>query len=259
MKLRCLKETAYYALLNNIDNNRNKYDTDKVWLDEYFNGQPYYDESSVTGSSFNFYFASEHLIDKQKSEEDIVNVKIVYSALRNLTPAQAINKYLWTYLCHANQDCYSYIKHRWEIEKNQSSILTRFFVRTPRDVINDNAIARLWWYGYLTYDKENTSNPYHLLNTLLINQTIATDVMDTLNRRNLHRLRGVLKGIKQYLEYKEGNSQYLGDRFRECKKYLNRYAAVTSFDFLSSEEICNLTANYMVSLDNAGWKKQKKK
>ena len=237
----------------------NRYQKKNVWLDEYFSDQPYYDESSVTGASFSFYLAAEPLSDRQKSEEDITNVRIVYGALRDLTPAQAINKYLWTYLCHANQDCYSYIKHRWKLERNQSSILTRFFVRSPRDVINDNAIARLWWYGYLTYDKKNTANPYYLLDILLINQTIATDVMDTLNRRSPDRLRGVLMGIKKYLDYKDGDLTELVNRFRECKKYLNRYAAVTSFDFLSSEEICDLTANYMIGLDNAGWKKRKNK
>lgn len=61
------------------------------------------------------------------------------------------------------------------------------------------------------------------------------------------------------MDNKDGDLTELVNRFRECKKYLNRYAAVTSFDFLSSEEICDLTDNYMINLDNAGWKKRKNK
>lgn len=37
-------------------------------------------------------------------------------------------------------------------------------------------------------------------------------------------------------------------KFRECKKYLNRYAAVTTLEFLDSSEIRDLAFNYMMKL-----------
>ena len=44
------------------------------------------------------------------------------------------------------------------------------------------------------------SNPYALTEILLMNQTICTDVMDTLNRMNFNRIKGVLLALKDYKE-----------------------------------------------------------
>lgn len=86
---------------------------------------------------------------------------------------------------------------------------------TPGSLLNDNALSRLWWYGYLTYDRKN-SNHYWLTEILFTNQTICTDVMDTFNRMNFDRMRGVLMAIRDFkneIEDNEGITEY----FRECK------------------------------------------
>ena len=131
-----------------------------------------------------------------------------------------------------------------------NTIRTRYFVTGYRSLLNDNALSRLWWYGYLTYDHSN-SNPYHLTEILFTNQTICTDVMDTLNRTNFNRIKGVLLGIKDFKEVISPDEGII-DYFRECTKYLNRYGAVTSLEFLDFEEIRHLTFEYMVRLRNAG-------
>ena len=46
--------------------------------------------------------------------------------------------------------------------------------------------------------------------------------------------------------------------FRECKKYLNHYAAVTTLDFLEPEEIQTLAYDYMVKLREQKQKRKKK-
>ena len=99
---------------------------------------------------------------------------------------------------------------------------------------------------------------------LFTNQTICTDVMDTFNRMNYDRMRGVLLAIRDFkeeLSENEGITEY----FRECKKYLNHYAAVTTLEFLDSDEIRDLAFNYMMKLReermsvNGGPKSRKKK
>lgn len=44
------------------------------------------------------------------------------------------------------------------------------------------------------------------------------------------------------------NNEGITDYFRECKKHLNHYAAVTTSEFLDSDEIRDLAFNYMVKL-----------
>ncbi|MBO7679055.1 MAG: hypothetical protein J6S75_05230, partial [Thermoguttaceae bacterium] len=124
----------------------------------------------------------------------------------------------------------------------------RFFVTTSESLLNDNALSRLWWYGHLTYDPQN-ENQYELTEILLTNQTICTDVMDTLNRMNPNRMKGVLLAIRDFKTEIAG-SEGITEYFRECKKYLNHYAAVTTLEFLEPKEIRDLAYNYMMRLRN---------
>ena len=77
----------------------------------------------------------------------------------------------------------------------------------------------------------------------------------------------MLTAIKDFKE-ELSNNEGITDYFRECKKYLNHYAAVTTLEFLDSDEIHNLAFNYMMKLreeklngtfTNAKNKRKKKK
>ena len=247
MLLGYFTEEAYDKLLCDIPKNAVNYYSDKDWLSAYFgNSDEYFKISSVDVNIFTPSYTPGKKDDAQKSREDLVNTKLIYNALRNLTPLQASNKYMWTYLCHTNPKCRSYIQDRWMQEEGSNKIKNRFFVTTLSSLLNYNALSRLWWYGYLTYDCHD-SNPYALTEILLTNQTICKDVMDTFNRMNYDRMRGVLMAIKDFKEIltdNEGITEYV----RECNKYLNQYAAVTVLEFLNSDEIRDLAFRYMVKL-----------
>src|SRR5580692_6429389 len=66
---------------------------------------------------------------------DFENAKILFNAYRDLTPLQASDIRLWTYLAHA--DYYPYMKRRWpkaggEEDKSPSRyILDHWFIATP--------------------------------------------------------------------------------------------------------------------------------
>lgn len=246
MLLGYFTEEAYDKLLHDIQHNTENYSSPDEWLSTYFGNNDYFKMSSVDVSVFVPDYTPGKKDDAQKSQEDLVNTRLIYDAFKSLTPLQASNKYLWTYLCHAEPAYSAYIRDRWLREERENTIRSRFFVTTPGSLLNDNALSRLWWYGYLTYDRKN-SNHYWLTEILFTNQTICTDVMDTFNRMNFDRMRGVLMAIRDFkneIEDNEGITEY----FRECKKYLNHYAAVTTLEFLDSDEICDLAFNYMMKL-----------
>lgn len=244
MYLGYFTEEAYDRLLNDINQNLDKYKSEEDWIKQYFGSEDYYKISkSVNVMSFSPYYVPGTKTDEQKSQEDLYNVRLLYEAYKSLTPLQASNKYLWTYLCHANPEYRKYIVDRWLTDARENTIRTRFFVKTPRDLLNDNALARLWWYGYLTYDESN-ANPYALTEILLTNQTICTDVIDTLNRMNFQRIKGLLLAIKDFKNL-VGEKEGITDYVRSCNKYLNRYAAVTIMELLDSDEIQKLAFEYM--------------
>ena len=251
MLLGYFKEEAYDRLLNDVNNNSAKYDSSEEWLSEYFGNSTNYCEISqaVNVNRFIPSYDRGKKDDRQKSQEDLVNTRLIYEAFKTLTPLQASNKYMWTYLCHSDGEYRKYIKDRWLQEIRENTIKTRFFVTTPASLLNDNALSRLWWCGYLTYDDTN-SNKYALTEILFTNQTICTDVMDTLNRMSLTRMKGVLLGIKDYID-NVGSTNGISECFRECKKSLNHYAAVTTLELLDVDEIRKLTFDYMIKARNA--------
>ena len=264
MLLGYFTEEAYDKLLHNIPNNAERYSKKEEWLPAYFGSTTnYYKMSTVDVSTFVPAYSPGKKDDAQKSQEDLVNTRLIHSAFISLTPLQASNKYMWTYLCHAVPEYRDYIRDRWMQDERENTIKNRFFVTTPGSLLNDNALSRLWWYGYLTYDLQS-SNPYALTEILFTNQTICTDVMDTLNRMNLDRMRGVLLAIRDF-KNEISDSEGITEYFRECKKYLNHYAAVTAMEFLDAEEIRDLAFNYMLHLraektsDNSGSKSKKKR
>lgn len=258
MLLGYFTEEAYEKLYRDIDENAEKYAGTEEWLPEYFGvGTEYFHQSkTVDVAAFHPYMMPEPLDDDAKSQEDLINTRALYDAFKSLTPLQASNKYMWTYLCHAVPEYREYIQHRWMSSERANTIKTRFFVPGASALLNDNALSRLWWYGHLTYD-EKSNDHYALTKILFTNQTICTDVMDTLNRMNFNRIKGVLLAIRDFKDLLDG-SEGITEYFRECKKYLNHYAAVTTLDFLEPEEIQALAYDYMVKLREQKRKKKKK-
>ena len=248
MLLGYFTEDAYNQLHGDISKNTDFYSGNTDWLNQYFGRADYYKNSSVEVNKFTPWYTAGRKTDAQKCQEDLVNTRLLHTAFQKLTPLQATNKYMWTYLCHAIPEYSTYIRDRWMQEVRENTIETRFFVTNPDSLLNDNALSRLWWYGHLTYDINNGNrNPYELTEILLTNQTICTDVIDTLNRMNFGRIKGVLLAIRDFKEELSAN-EGISDYFRECKKYLNHYAAVTKMEFLEPEEIRDLAFNYMMSL-----------
>lgn len=278
MNLFLFEDPAYENLKDNIKNNMQNYLSDNDWLDKYFENQNYFVPSL---KDVNQPERLMHNKTKKKSEEkcleDYANVIAIYGAFKNLTTIQASNIYLWSYLAHTKYR--QYVLDRWmlpfiekvnvdeiiaedeetedekdkEINKKETlegkiikRIKTRFLVEGRRKLF-DNALSRLWWFGYMTYDEDTPASPWHLTKTLLTDQTICTDVIvNTRCCRNRKAMKGVLLALEEFIGL-YGKKNVGMNYYRACRKYLNRYGAVTSIDFLSTEEVKDLAYNFMVA------------
>lgn len=246
MYLNYLTENAYDRLWDNVENNSELYSSDEPWIESFFAGEEYFKTSkSVNVGAFVPSYVPGKKTNAQKSEEDLTNTILLYEAFKGLTPLQASNKYMWTYLCHADENCRKYIVDRWMTEEQDNTIRKRFFVKGNSDLINDNSLSRLWWYAHLTYDEENDDH-YVLTKILLINQTVCSDIMDTLNRMSFVRLKGVLLAIKEFSDLNGKNG--LIDVVREANKHMNSRAASTTMETWTDDDI---RALYFSFLENA--------
>ncbi len=252
MNLEYFEEPAYDKLKQDIASNREKYSSNEDWLKTYFEGKKYSSVSGVTVGNvpklectdFNSLTdLNKKEIDRINLDNDILNIRMLYDAYKNLTPLQAINIYMWSYLAHTKYQ--EYVCNRWlyreqDLDSRINTIKTHFFVEGKDGLIVDNAISRLWWAGYLTYD-ENNDDKYHLTKILFSAQQIATDILDRRFSWNKKVMMGILLGLEKY---KEDNALKV-DPVRRCIKYFGRYAAVTMVDELPVDKISNIIYEYL--------------
>ena len=239
MKIRYLKEHFFEDLLTNVKKNERKYLEVKPWIDSYYEGKDYYNESSININEFILY--SDKSIDEEKN--DLVNTRILYNSLKNLTLMQATNPYMWTFFAHTFG--WEYMINRWSVDDGRS-IVGRYFCKSNRRSLMRNGISRLWWYGYLTY-VENSKNPYELTETLLLDADLCTSIIE----RDFSMIKNVTKGILIAMKYFYDNEGALPPREirRKAMKYLNNYGGVTMLETLETEEVTDLVKNYIKKLE----------
>jgi hypothetical protein len=202
-------------------------------------------------------------MDGDKNASDLINTRHVFDAFGEMTPQQASNPYLWSYLSMV--DFWQYSKWRWgrnmdegktddEIiegeaatqgeSKRSVNIKQRYLCTPSRIGLLRNSLSRLWWYGYLTYDEDNPADPYHLTRLMTSDTDLCQNLVQHKYSMNKTITLGFLEGIKKYIE--EGGI-LLHENERSVIKYINRYGAVTSLDVLSREDIAELIYNYLIN------------
>ena len=246
--LRYFDETVYGNLFADIKNNIDLYTNSDIELKDILPNVQYYGESTISANLSDLEFKS-NMTTEEKNALDVVNTRIIYDALKTLSPIVATNGFLWSYLCHTKYREYviaRWIKNPEDEDKQEDTIKTikkRFFCSSNKnDIMRMNAISRLWWAGYLTYD-ENHGRPYHLTEILFTGQQICADILDTPFCGNKTIITGILLAIEKYKE--EVDENIGSELVRKCIKYFRRYAAVTSIDFLSETEIQDIIFTFL--------------
>ena len=241
MILNFMKNDALDLLTEDINNNVVLYNSKEKWIDEYF-------ESKGMSS---YFFSSGIMVPDVEltigdSKTDYENAVKIYEAFKGkLNPVQASDLRLWAYLAH--NVYWDYMRERWAIdvpgddddeytEKNKlaSRIGARYFYKASKGkAFVRQGIARLYWSAYLTYDEDNTENPYELTEYFLSKQDIFAVSTERSLARNKKLLLAALRVLKDY-----------GDLSRTViRQYflkLNQAGGVIVLDSLSREAALDL-------------------
>lgn len=245
MNLVYFTKDAYKALKMSLASNEEKYYTSDPWMDEFFASeglQEYLKTSSVVVPDVNLVYTGED--DFSKNNDDLTNIRFLYGAYRDrITPMQASDPMLWSALSHVTFK--DYVLKRWQKGDGEVNLGQRFFATEGRSSLcYYNAISRLWWAGYLSYDedKEDT-DPWHLTKTLLSAQQVLKDFSDQGFSMSKSVAKGLLIALKRIQEEIGNNATNV---FRSCcDSYLNHYGAVTVLDVLEPSEIEEICYGYM--------------
>lgn len=234
-KGRILGSAHLNQLRLNVKTNAKRYFGSKGWVGEYFGGNDWSLPSSIE-------IPDGLTLQNPKDDAtllDLENTKILYPALRHLTPMQAADERLWAYLSHVT--FWPYMRARWGVEKYKENprfsdvVLERYFFMAdrPRALVR-NGIARLWWYGFTTYD-EKRADPFELTAVLLKNLDVAQSVLERAFSRNRDVAHAVLSVLRQLEQ--QGTPFYDRAKVRDLAKYLVQLGGVTIIDALERPAI----------------------
>lgn len=248
-KARLLRTAHLETLRANIANNAKRYESATAWLADYFGGSEWSLPATVEIPD-----DLELLVPTDESSLlDVENAKILYAALKHLTPTQAADERLWVYLSHVR--FWPYMRARWGVEKYADNprlaevIQERYFFMPdrPRALIR-NGIARLWWYGYTTYDGAR-ADEFELTYVLLKTLDVAQSVLE----RNFSRNRIVAHAVLDVLRRLElqGTPFYDRAKVRELAKFLVQLGGVTIIDALDGPEIESIVLRKATELSSS--------
>ena len=198
MSLKYFTDPFLARLRRTLPQNLDHYISPNSWVESFAGGSLFSRETGVQVSALR-----PLLIPQGEVLNDIENAQIVYSDLRRLTPIQAADERLWSYLSHVTY--WQYMVARWGTT-TQSVIEDRFFFKSKGiGTLVRNGIARLWWFGYLTYD-QHRNDPFELTRILLSNQDIQTGLL----QRNLGKSRLVRAATLDYLNQRRPQIEQAG-------------------------------------------------
>ncbi len=241
--LRFLTQSSFDRLQTNITSNHHRYTEESSWLSAYFSGNSWSVESNTLQAEQFCLLPPGSKLDF--SDSDLENTKILYSALRHLSPLQASDPRLWTYLTHVTY--WDYMRKRWPIEQYlgkprlREIIQERYFFMPDRSrALIRNGLSRLWWYGYCSYDASR-KDPFELTAVLLKNLDVTQSILERAFSRNT----SVTKAVLEVLWDREqgGNEFYVREKVRELAKYIVQVGGVTIIDALDQTDLRGLVEN----------------
>lgn len=237
-KIKFLKESSLQRLITNIVPNQARYAESKPWLESYFAGANWFLDSNLVDPG-----GIELLIPDSKLDLlDLQNTRVVYSSLKHLTPVQASDPRLWAYLTHVTH--WEYMRSRWPVEQYlgkprlKEIIQERYFFMTDRSRAPlRNGIARLWWYGYCSYDPTR-EDPFELTGALLKKLDVTQNLLENAFGKNNQVTHAVLNVLLN--REKEGKAFYVREKVRELARYIVQIGGVTIIDALPEPELREL-------------------
>lgn len=230
-----LTQNSLDRLQANINANHHLYSENSPWLGSYFSGTGWLQDSNLAAADT---FDLKMPISKTELC-DLENTRTVYTALRHLTPLQAADPRLWAYMTHVTH--WDYMRKRWPIEQYmfkqdlRENIQQRyFFMPNKSRALIRNGMARLWWYGYCSYD-ESRDDPFELTTALLKNLDVTQSILERAFSLNTKVTKTMLSVLLE--RDKAGVPFYVRAKVRDLAKHMVQIGGVTIIDALDEPDL----------------------
>lgn len=251
MKLYFMKQDAVDFMKHNMERLYTHYYQDKTndWMEREYGSNPFSEFMEVPD------FELAEIDAMSVGEADFENCKILYNNLRSLSESQCSDERLWAGLC--NGTFYDYMRRRYQYptkqlkkkETDASAVISRFFFSGgTRSGFFRNGLAKCWWVGRATFDKNN-DNHFERLDIIGPND-LTTKISDIFYSNTFASNPTILAGICDALKYFSDHGQPLDEKLhvRAAMQYLNAVGGATLLDVLTEEEICKIMTSRIISI-----------
>jgi hypothetical protein len=240
---------SYQSLFKSTYTEKLKQNLKENGTDTYLASTFSYDKKEVFENTTIHTEYPELLLPDGLGNHDFENAKIIFETYKNMTPVQATDVRIWTYLTHVPY--WEYMKARRPVEKQPEDkriqyILQHWFIETlsPANLMR-NDIALLWWASYLTYDPDR-ENPYELTEELFSMLDYTRHLLPGTQGRNRNFVQALLEFV---IENKEVFSTYKEAKVRFLMRKSNYVSGYKNFPALPIGTIKAIFRQYMKEIE----------
>ena len=165
------------------------------------------------------------------------NCELVYVALGKLTPYEARDERLWTYLTHTK--LLNYTRSRWPIpaddEEAVAHIRKHFFARDKRQVERDNSGSRLWWMAHLCARVQSIDLGQALEAFLFRSDVRANIIERPTSSQSTHVFGAILNRLVK--SYAADKQLFERNIFRQFMREINSVGGFKLLDCMTEQQI----------------------
>ena len=236
MKLYFVKEESLTTLKAGLHSIVTRFTGDSSdWMEEVLGTSPFMETKFPEIPDFTLDMSED---PANAFRTDAKNAELVYSNLAFLSDSQASDERLWAALCL--REFWPYVQYRWRIKEKctERNIEQHFFYGyDTRRSLTRNAMARLWWIGRLSIDRDSKDDPYRLTRFVCEN---ADNIMHTMERNTSNSSMITRAFLSAALDAREREHLTMNtDVIGELAKYLNLLGGTYILDCLPEQVIYN--------------------
>lgn len=235
MRLMYLSQEAIDDIKVNFKKYKSHFTDDtNEWFIKHFERNRWIHESKIQCVDFTMDYDSDMNVSDRK------NVEIIYEAMKDLSPANASDERLWAGILFGQLwDFVQYRRSDALASGDEREILNSFFfMRGTKRSCFMNCLSRLWWTGYLLYDKNNT-NHYAAID-LMCETAYASNII-LFSSNNFVSNKDIALGVLDCIAERKAKGEKIGRyHFVEANKYLNCIGGVSLLDTMTRKEAKNL-------------------
>lgn len=200
---------------------------DNSWLKDFFHEENPFTKSKLFIDDFEFDMSKEN-----PDETDFENAKRLFTHLK-ITESQACDERLWmgltfskfyNYMLYRYSPTMSMFTNKWLFQKNNAKIQ-----------IFRQGLSMLWWYTYITYDKNNKENPFELTEFAFRHKDFLISIYSRSFCGSKNVTLGLIRALRDF--EKDGGNVSSRELYNGLIKYISFLGGAYIVDTFTEQEI----------------------